>query len=131
MEKIYITKTVKFEASPSELDFENREAFGWEDHDTHDFNELTNSIMMTDVEPISIEKLIGILHQAQAAGSTHIAIEYHSDHIGYDITGIEMRPSTDEEVLDHVEKKRSEQEKRRKIHDLKAQIAKIENSDDQ
>lgn len=128
MEKIYVTKTVKFEASPSELDFENREAFGWEDHDTHDFNELTNNIMMTDVEPISIETLVEILNKAKEAGSTHIAIEYHCDHIGYDITGIEIRKSTTDEINAHVEKQRAEQEKRRKIHDLKAQIAKIENA---
>ena len=126
MTTIYVTKTTRFKASQSELDFENREKFGWEDHDKHDFVEIETN-PLTDAEPIEIDQLIAILNKAKSVGSTHVAIEYHCDHIGYDITGIEMRLSTEDEVLAYTEKKKAEQEKRRKLHDLRAQIAKIEN----
>lgn len=128
MNTIYVSKTVKFEEEPSELDFDNREQFGWEDHDKHDFVEISNSMISTDAEPIAIDQMIEILNKAKAAGSTHVAVEYHCDHIGYEITGFEMRLSTAEEIADYEARKKVEQEKRKRIHELQSEISKLRNS---
>lgn len=126
MKKIYVTRTEKFTASPSELDFINREQFGWEDYDKQEFVEIMVGNPSTSDEPISIDNLIEILQEAKAAGSTHVAIDYHSDHIGYDISGVELRLSTDEEIEKCEAKRKAEQDKRRQIHDLQSQIMKLQ-----
>jgi hypothetical protein len=127
MEKIYVTKTVKFEKSADELDFDNMDQFGWKDHDQHDFVEINNDMLSTDAEPIEIDRLIAILNEAKSKGSTHVAVEYHCDHIGYDIAGIEMRLSTQEEIDSFENKRKAAQDKRRQIHDLQAKIARLQN----
>lgn len=127
METIYVTKTVKFEKSADELDFDNREIFGWEDHDKHEFTEICNELAATDAEPIEIDRLIAILTEAKQNGSTHVAVEYHTDHIGYDITGFEMRVSTEEEIEKYRADRDAEKERRRKIHELQSQIQKLRN----
>jgi len=127
MEKIYVTKTVKFEENHTELDFDNREQFGWKDHDLHDFVEISSNMMATEAEPISINKMIAVLEKAKAAGSTHVSVEYHEDHIGYEVTGFEIRSSTAEEIAEFEERKRIGQEKRKEIQRLQKQIADLRN----
>jgi len=118
MEKIYVTKTVKFKDSINELDFVNREAFGWEDWDRHDFIEINKGNVNRDDEPIEINSMIELLQKAKDAGSTHVNINYYTDHHGYDISGVEMRKSTQEEIDNYEEFKSS-------IKDIDAQIKKL------
>ena len=118
MEKIYVTKTVKFEDSINELDFVNRETFGWEDWDLHDFVEINKGNVNRDDEPIEINSMIELLQRAKDAGSTHVNIDYHTGHHGYDISGVEMRKSTQEEIDNYEEFKSS-------IKDIDAQIKKL------
>lgn len=125
--KLYVTKTKKFDTSPSELDFENRDQFGFDDDAHEEFVEITNGVS-TDIEPILIDSLIEILAKAKAAGSTHIAIDYHCDHIGYDIEGYEIRLSTQDEISFHEDRLAADRAKRLEIHNLQAQIAKLRNS---
>ena len=99
MEKIYVTKTLIKSNSETELDFANREIFGWEDWDKQEYIEIPKNYEDDGQEPIEIDKMLRILqHAKDRLSATHVNIRYHEDHHGYYISTFEMRESTQEEI---------------------------------
>jgi hypothetical protein len=127
MNTIYITKTAKFSTELSELDFENRDEFGWNDSDDSDFTEIADPKAAYCNEPVKIDTLIKVLEEAKQAGSTHVSIDYHADHIGYVIDGLELKTASQEEIEKYEADRKAAQDKRRQIHDLQAKIARLQN----
>ena len=99
MKKIYVTKVLKSSKGETELDFENREKFGWKDWDEQDYIEIPKNYEDDGQEPIDIDKILKILqHAKDRHGVTHVNIRYHEGHHGYYIDAFEMRESTQEEI---------------------------------
>ena len=98
-QNIYITKTLVANDNQSELDFVLQDEFNFS-YDTHE--------QLVEIEkgksysahstPIKIDDMIKILQGLKDRGATHVQIEDHCDHIGYDISGFEIRLSTQEEI---------------------------------
>jgi hypothetical protein len=90
MSKVYITKKHINNKNQSELDFELQDEFGFNYDDYDEFVEIEKGHGSADSHPIKIDKMIEILQSLKNEGCSHVQIEYHCDHIGYDISGFEI-----------------------------------------
>jgi hypothetical protein len=126
-ENIYITKEVIANVEHSELEFILYSDFGF-DYDTHsEFVELLKGNPDVTNEPIKIDRLIESLQELKEKGSTHVALDYHTDHIGYEMTGYKIYHSTEEQIKTHVDKQKTKHEKDLKIEALRNEMRRIEN----
>lgn len=125
MKKIYVTKTLIKSKSITELDFENREIFGWEDWDKQDYIEIEKNYTDDGQEPIEIDKMIKMLQKMKDLGSTHVNIYYHVDHHGYDVNGFEMRRSTQEEIDGYENRKKEIEKLDKEINELYDSMEKL------
>lgn len=88
--KKYKIETVG-EESLSELDFElYTELFGYDWNETIYEKELLINArsFYSEGVPLKIDKLIKILNEFKEKGATHVALNNHVDHIGYDLEAI-------------------------------------------
>ena len=131
MEEImYITKEVIGDVEHSEIDFLIQEEFGY---DYENYQELVEiEVGNGDVrnEPISIDLMVKTLQELKEKGSTHVALNYHTDHIGYEMTGYEIYLSTEEQINTYEEKLKIKREKELKLRALREEYNKIANEQD-
>jgi hypothetical protein len=128
MENMHVTKTLIKNSDFSELDFDLYDEFGF-DHDNYDeFETIDKGRGRADGYPVNIDRMIAKLQELKNAGSTHVELDYHCDHIGYEISGYEIRLSTEEEKNEFDEMNKKEQEKQKQLRDLYKQINEIKNS---
>jgi hypothetical protein len=127
MKNVYVTKTLIGNDNQSELDFVLYDEFGFSYNDISDrFVEIEKvKGYYANSTPIKIDDMISILQSLKQKGSTHVQIEDHCDHHGYDISGFEIRLSTNEEIEDYESKRKIEREKNEKIKLLQEEINKI------
>lgn len=119
----YVTKKLVGDESFSELDFTLQEEFGFDYDDGGDFQTIEIGNGNTDdAFPILLDTLIGTLQEMKENGATHVEIEHHVDHIGYDISAYNIRKSTAEEIA----ALHTNTEKNKKIAELYAEIQKLE-----
>lgn len=129
-ENIYITKEVIGDVDHSELDFILHSEFGF-DYETYD-DLVEIEVGNGDVrnEPINIDTLIETLQELKQKGSTHVALHYHIDHIGYEMTGYKIYLSTEEQINTYEEKLKIKREKELKLMALREEYNKIANEQD-
>ena len=84
---VYITKTAISEVEVSEIDFLLYEKFGF-NYDTHDdIVTIENGRFQSDGYPIDINNMIEILQSMKEKGANYVELNYHCDHIGYEVFG--------------------------------------------
>ncbi|MEN9446387.1 MAG: hypothetical protein RL728_899 [Bacteroidota bacterium] len=127
MPNTYITKELIANESLSELDFELRNKFNFEydDLDSQFFEINKGGYGYANAEPIEIDVLIDILSSLKNKGATHVQIEDHCDHQGYDVSGFNIKNSTQEEIDEYDKNLKIEKEKRNKLLELQRQIQEI------
>lgn len=131
MDKVFITKTLIKNDNQSELDFVLQNEFDFDYDKNSDFVEILIKNFRSyhaDGDPIRIDSMISVLQNLKDSGATHVQIETHHDHHGYDISGFEIRLSTQEEISEHENKLKIRNEKIIKIKDLENQIELIKKS---
>ena len=124
MNKIYVTKRHIQDLGFSELDFKLYTEFGF-DYDEHeDFEVIQNEdeYGRADGFPVKIDDIIEKLNEMKSNGSTHVELDYNCDHIGYEISGFEIRLSTDEEIDIVVKEEEEKAIKQEKLQGLYNQI---------
>jgi hypothetical protein len=127
---IYIKKELITEKSFSELDFDLQEEFGFKyDDEDSQFHEITTGSNPIGTYPIRIDRLISALQNMAEHGATHVELDYHCDHIGYDLAGFSVTQATSEDIEDKLEKERKEREKREKRAELLRQLNELERED--
>jgi hypothetical protein len=125
----YINKTLIRENSIDELDWRLNQEFGIDDLGDDFENELViieNGNFDLDSHIINIDTMIGELQQLKKDGATHVAIDYHCDHIGYDFAGFLVKESTEEEITDYIFKKETKNQKESKRLDLLRQLKELD-----
>lgn len=125
---IYATRTLVYENEISEIDFKLKEEFGFDYEKHEDFLIEGDSNGYADAYPIKIEEVIQELVNMKEAGATHVEIGYHCDHIGYIFEGYRIKPMSTEDAKSIENKKNAEEEKQKKISELKRQIQMLENN---
>ena len=124
--KVYITKKLIDDIEHSEIDFDLHNQFGF-NYDTHsDFIEIENDQGSSEGYPIDIDRLIKTLTDMKSKGTTHIEMNYHCDHIGYQITGYEIKFSTKDEIDVYENEALTIRQRRAKIRELYRQIQELE-----
>jgi hypothetical protein len=130
MDKVFITKTLIKNDNQSELDFILQDEFNFDYDRNSEFVEIKKNLetYYADAEPIRIDDMIKVLQNLKDSGSTHVQIETHHDHHGYDISGFEIRLSTQEEIDEFNSEIEARNNKMNKILELQKQIELIKNS---
>jgi hypothetical protein len=123
---VYVTKTLIANEDQSELDFELYDEFGFSYEENSRFNTIVKSNeYYANANPIRIDRMIEILQRLKDNGSTHVQIEDHCDHHGYEISGFEIRLSTQEEITEYDNKMNRKKNTENKISELKNQIDRL------
>ena len=95
--KKYLQKIHIESRSIDELDFILYDEFDINNEDvTYEIIEVGQGI--TSAYVINIDTMITNLMELKDKGTTHVEIDYHEDHIGYDISTYIMRESTIDEI---------------------------------
>ena len=90
----------------------------------------------TDVRPLEIYELRKMLDQAETLGATHVSINYHGDHVTYNVDGFLFRASTQEEInmvlsadADYLETSEKVSKQQKEIDDIKEEYYERHNKD--
>ena len=126
MEKKYVHKILIEEKSIDSLDWLFLNEFGVDENCDEELEIIEQGNYGTDAHIINIDRMISELYKLKHNGSTHVAIDYYCDHIGYDIAGFFIRKSTDSEIDDFEEKKRLKNEKEQKRLELLKQLRELD-----
>lgn len=126
MEKKYVHKILIAEKSIDDLDWLFLNEVGVDENCDEELEIIEQGNYGTDAHIINIDRMIAELYKLKHEGSTHVAIDYHCDHIGYDIAGFFVRKSTDSEIDDFEENKRLRNEKEQKRLELLKQLQELD-----
>lgn len=98
MKMIYVTKEVIDDICFEDLDIQLKEDYGFDYEDDTDYVEIKVGNPEVDNELINIDSLIIVLQDLKSIGTTHVSLDYHCDHHGYNITGYKVYHSTNEQI---------------------------------
>ncbi len=126
MKNVYITKNIIGNESFSELDFVLQDEFEFNYEKQKDFIVIEKGIGNVDGYPIKINTLIESLQDLKSKGTTHVELDYHCDHIGYDISGFNIIKSTKEEIDEYEIEISKNNDKNKKLSKLYNEINRIE-----
>ena len=127
MGNIYVTKRLVYDIEFSEIDIEFDEKFG-RDYDDDDSDVIEIELGEqgdADGHVIDIDKMINTLQNIKNKGSNYVSLNYHEDHIGYEISGYSIKKSTPEEIQNYEFELMTERERRNKIMELQREIEKL------
>lgn len=107
-----ITCNCKIEDYTDELDFILvNDIFGKENADKI-YDELGPNFIYKGKDypnsPVKIETLKKMLSELEDKGCNYVSIDYHCDHIEYDIFGLDVHSSTEKEIEEYENKERNE-----------------------
>ncbi len=100
-------------------------SFDWEEDQIITFNEGYGS---PDSESIPIDILIGKLQKMKDAGATHVELEYHQDHLTYEIAGYQYSLASQSQIDEYLKRKAENEVKEAKVKELQKQIQTIRTS---
>lgn len=130
---IKLKREIVFEQSSDELYSKHLEAFATEEElevwrEDYELDVVIDIDTDSEAEDIPIEEMKALIQRAEDAGANFISIDYHCDHIEYDIYGskISRLSGSDSKKIDDAKKLKKEDEKQRKIDYLRRELAKLE-----
>jgi hypothetical protein len=134
-ERVYVTQTHVQSFDESEIDFDLDNEFGL-DKDSDDNYQYLSIIEKgegkhegykdyVDNTPIHIDRMIKILAELKEKGCNYVALDYHCDHIAYEVSGFIMRHSTPEEIEEEENKDNKKKAAKDKVDKLVAEARKI------
>jgi hypothetical protein len=94
------------------LDCRPHEELGY-DYETHDDYIEIGDVLQTDGGLVNIETLINKLTEMRSHGATHVACDFHCDHVELDLYGVEYRLAKPEEIQAFHDRKNQSEEKRK------------------
>jgi hypothetical protein len=81
-----------------------------------------------DTQPILIDEMISTLQNLKEQGATHVEIDFHWDHLTYEIAAYEFSKASPEQIAKYEKAEAIKREKDNKIKELQNQIKEIRNS---
>lgn len=126
MEKVFITKKHIADNDFSEIDFDLHEEFGFSYDEHEEFVEIQSGRAGgADAYPIKIDRMIEALEALKEKGATHVELDYHCDHIGYEVSGYRIEPATHDQIIEWYAKRNKKNENDQRIAELQAEIEKL------
>ena len=107
-QQVYVTKTLIDGVSVSEIDFDLYEEFGVDISGDDELVILEANPDRGDADgyPINIDRMMKMLQDLKDSGSTHVELDYHCDHIGYNVDGYKYEKSTNPETDEYLSKQK-------------------------
>lgn len=125
---VYVVKEHVGDFERDELDFELHEEFGFDYDECQGFVELNKGRgRVDDTAPIKIDDLLSIITELKSRGATHVCMDYHVDHIGYELSGYRIELADPALVEAYESEQSREKAKQLEIQRLRAEIAALEN----
>lgn len=125
MEKVFITKKHIVDCDFRGIDFDLHDEFGFNYDEHEEFVELQSGQGGADGYPIKIDRMIKALETLKEKGATHVELDYHCDHIGYEISGYKIELASQDQIAEWYTKRNKKNENSKKIAELQAEIAKL------
>jgi predicted secreted Zn-dependent protease len=126
-DKIYIMKELVGDFEHSDLDFDLSSQFGFNDEINSDLVVLTRGSGSADGYSINIDRMIETLNELKSRGATHVELNYHEDHIGYQISGYKIDHAEPALVEAYEVERLIKSEKAKEIAELKKKLRELEN----
>lgn len=126
MEKKYLHKIHIIDESFGDLDLHLLEEIGIDFENSEEYQIIEVGQGRADGYVVRIDQMIEKLVYLNSLGATHIELSHHEDHIGYDISGFTLRPSTEKEIIKYEEAQRLRSEKELKRLDLLKQLRELD-----
>ena len=131
--KIYVRKDLVGVDELSELDFELQDSFGYdyEDDEIYIIDSIKNASIRqkaryyVDTTPLKISELETLLKKYKKKGATHIAMEHHPDHHGYEFSGFNIELADDELIQRYEDELSKKLELNKKYNKLKLEMDKV------
>jgi hypothetical protein len=130
MEKKYLQKIHVEDQTFEDLDFRLQEEIGIDYDNNEEYQIIEIGQGRAYGYSVRIDQMIEKLIYLNSLGATHIELNHDEDHIGYDISGFILRPSTDEEIIEYEKIQRVKREKEEKRMDLIRQLAELDRERD-
>lgn len=102
MKEVKVYRKIIDSTGFGELDFRLNEDFGVGENDYITF---VGERGRADAFPVKIDDMIDRLVELKEKGATHVEIDYHCDHIDYEIDGLKLELATDDHIDAEVMKK--------------------------
>ena len=90
--------------STDELDFLNREQTFPDLGEDEDLNEIHVDGARYENTPVKIDYLRGLLDELETKGANFVSIDYHSDHIEYELDGLLVTEATQQEIDEDIKR---------------------------
>lgn len=90
-----------------------------------------NEVYQSEARIIPIEVIKQLIEEAEASGANFVAIDYHCDHVEYDVYGFLVEKMTEQEIkiLEAIKAKKNKEFKEQKIRLLEKEIQKIKETE--
>jgi hypothetical protein len=97
------------------------------DYEIHGNFEELGEYPRTDAGLVNIDKLINKLIEMKSNGATHVACDFHCDHVELDLYGVEYRLATPQEIeaFHNANKAKEERKKQLEIEQLEAKLKRL------
>ena len=92
------------------------------------FFEIDNGCLFRHIRPVNVDEIIKLLSEIKEDGCNFAQIRYHEDHLCYEIIGLEIRTSTEDEINEWIKYQDLYVKKEKQISDLEKQIREIKKS---
>ena len=99
------------------------------DYEIYDNFEELGEAPQTDAGLVNIDELINKLTGMKSNGATHVACDFHCDHVELDLYGVEYRLATPQEIesFHNENKSKEERKKQLEIEQLEAKLKRLKN----
>jgi hypothetical protein len=122
----HLYKTYIKSISIDDLDLVLYEEFNVDMDNGQDCEIIEDQCGSVCTHPISIDTMIGEMIKLKEKGATHISLDYHEDHIGYDVSAFNIKVATSEEVNNFIKDKTAREIKEQKRADLQRQLRELD-----
>ena len=131
---IYVTQIPTLKINIEDVDYELKQEFGVKYGET--FEDRGDEFIITneqallrsmshDSEIVNIDTLINSLETLRKKGSTHVAVDWHCDHLSYELYGYKVNLAEDNAIEEYQDRQKSINDKRKRISELQSQIHQI------
>lgn len=130
----YISNTLLKNEELTELDFELGDEFN-HDYDGDgwliemDGNSKCKDKWYVNTTSVKIENLLELINKFKKLGATHIKMNHHGDHHGYEFSAMEVKLATEGQIEKYEAYQKLRKKKQKQIDKLRKEIERIQNSD--
>jgi hypothetical protein len=124
---IYITQNFIDETEIDDVPILLMAEFGFDHDDNEQFIITNEDKTYHESSIVNIDTLINSLKTLKIDGSTHVAVDWHCDHLSYELYGYHVNFAEDNEIEDYQNRQKINEEKTKLRLELQHQLRQLNN----